>query len=104
MNIDVKLLYLKLILIDVEKVLSIMKSIAVNHSDVLTDPEPLATFQGFGENYLEFKLYFWLSKNLIVAQSEVSIGIYKALKEAGIKMPMPKQEMYIKNRDEEVGL
>jgi len=86
---------------DVEEVLSIMKGIAVNHPDVLKDPEPLATFQGFGENYLEFKLYFWLSKNLIVAQSEVSIGIYKALKEAGIKMPIPKQEMFIKNRDEE---
>ncbi len=87
---------------DVEEVLTIMKGIALNHPDVLKDPEPLATFQGFGENYLEFKLYFWLTNNLIVAQSEVSIGIYKALKEAGIKMPMPKQEMYIKGNKEEV--
>ncbi|MEA3370814.1 MAG: mechanosensitive ion channel [Campylobacterota bacterium] len=86
---------------DVEEVLSIMKTTAVNHPDVLKEPEPLAVFKGFGENYLEFKLYFWLSENLIVAQSEVSIGIYRALKKAGIKMPMPKQEMYIKNSDEE---
>jgi len=87
---------------DIEQVLAIMKDVATKHSDVLKDPEPLATFQGFGENYLEFKLYFWLTENLIVAPSEVSIGIYKTLKEAGIKMPMPKQEMYIKKRDEEV--
>ena len=86
---------------DIEQVLSIMKDIATKHSDVLQDPKPLATFQGFGENYLEFKLYFWLDENLIVASSEVSIGIYKALKGAGIKMPMPKQEMYINNRDKE---
>lgn len=85
---------------DVEEVLSIMKDIAINHPDVLKEPEPLAVFQGFGENYIEFKLYFWLSQNLIVAQSEVSIGIYRALKKAGIKMPMPKQEMIVKNENE----
>jgi len=85
---------------DVEEVLSIMHDVAVSHKDVLKDPEPLATFKGFGENYLEFKLYFWLTDNLIVAPSEVSIGIYKALKEAGIKMPMPKQETYLKKVEE----
>jgi len=66
-----------------------MEDVALAHPDVLKDPEPLATFQGFGEYYLEFKLYFWLTDNLIVAPSEVSIGIYKALKEAGVKMPIP---------------
>ena len=86
---------------DVQEVLSIMKGIALNHPDVLKEPEPLATFKGFGENYLEFKLYFWLTNNLIVAQSEISIEIYKALKVAGIKMPMPKQEMYIKKSKKE---
>ena len=74
---------------DIELILQIMKEVALSHPDVLKDPEPLATFQGFGEYYLEFKLYFWLTDNLIVAPSEVSIGIYKALKEAGVKMPIP---------------
>jgi small-conductance mechanosensitive channel len=79
---------------DIEKVLSIMSSIAIQHPDVLTDPDaPLATFTGFGEYYLEFKLYFWLSDNLIVAQSDVAIGIYKKLKEEGIKMPLPKHKL-----------
>jgi potassium-dependent mechanosensitive channel len=84
---------------DVELVLDIMKNTAVAHTDVLKDPEPIATFQGFGDNYLEFKLYFWLSENLMLAHSEVSINIYKELKKAGIKMPIPKQETLIKNLD-----
>ncbi len=78
---------------DIELVLKIMNDVALSHPDVLKDPAPLATLQGFGEYYLEFKLYFWLSENLIVAPSDVSIGIYKALKEAGVKMPVQKTQL-----------
>ena len=78
---------------DIEKVLAIMKEIASAHPDVLKDPTPLATFKGFGEYYLEFKLYFWLTDNLIVAQSDIAIAIHKALKEENIQMPTPKQEI-----------
>lgn len=77
---------------DIELVLKIMKDISSSHKDVLIDPQPLATFQGFGEYYLEFKLYFWLSDNLIEAHSDISISIYKALKENGIQMPIQKTE------------
>lgn len=78
---------------DVDLILKIMEDVALAHKDVLRDPEPLATFKGFNEYYLEFKLYFWLSENLIVAQSDVAIGIYRALKEAGIKMPVQKTQL-----------
>ncbi|PHS38904.1 MAG: hypothetical protein COB07_02495 [Sulfurovum sp.] len=77
---------------DIDLILKIMKEVALSHPDVLKDPEPLATFQGFGEYYLEFKLYFWLSQNLIVAPSDVSIGIYKTLKESGVRMPVQKTQ------------
>ncbi len=73
---------------DIEEILNIIQSVAVAHKNVLKEPEPLATFKGFGEYYLEFRLYFWLSENLIVAQSEVSKGVYEALKKAGVKMPL----------------
>jgi small-conductance mechanosensitive channel len=84
---------------DIERVLEIMKTIAKGHPNVLQEPEPLAAFEGFGEYYLEFKLYFWLSKNLIVAQSDIAIGVYKALKQEGVKMPLPKQENLLINRE-----
>ncbi len=81
---------------DIGLILKIMKEIAISHDDVLKEPEPLAAFLGFGEYYLEFKLYFWLSDNIIVAQSELAISIYKALKKEGIKMPIPKATHLIK--------
>ncbi len=75
---------------DIELVLQIMQEIALSHNDVLKDPQPQAVFLGFGEYYLEFKLYFWLSENIIGAQSELAISIYKKLKEEGVNMPIPK--------------
>ncbi len=78
---------------DIETVLEIMRSVALSNDDVLKEPEPLPTFQGFGDYYLEFKLYYWLTENLIVAQSDVAIAVYKGLKEANIATPMPIQKL-----------
>lgn len=77
---------------DIRKVLKIMERVVNSHPDVIKDPEPLATFLGFGEYYLEFKLYFWLHENLIMAQSDIAIDIYESLQKEGIAMPTPKQE------------
>ena len=77
---------------DIEEVLAIMNRVATSHPDTLKDPKPVSTLLNFSEYYLEFKLYFWLNSNLIVAPSNITISIYKALKEANIKMPLPKQE------------
>ena len=78
---------------DIETVLKIMLDVALAHESVLKDPAPLPTFQGFGDYYLEFKLYYWLADNLIVAQSDIAIGVYKRLKEENIATPMPIQEL-----------
>jgi len=75
---------------DIQMIQDIMKDVAVSHPNILKEPAPLATFQGFGEYYLTFKLYFWLSDNLIVAPSEIFIELYKRLKEEGIEMPIQK--------------
>jgi small-conductance mechanosensitive channel len=85
---------------DIELVMKIMNDVATSHPDVLTEPEPQSAFLGFGEYYLEFKLYFWLTKNLIGAPSDIAIGIYKELKKAGVKMPLPKQEYLTKKSED----
>ena len=78
---------------DVDKVIGIMQEIASKHKQVLKDPAPLPTFQGFGEYYLSFRLYFWLSDYLLESQSEIATQIYARLKEEGIKMPVPSTEL-----------
>jgi small-conductance mechanosensitive channel/flagellar motor protein MotB len=85
---------------DIEQVLHIMEDVALSNSNVLKDPKPLATFNGFGEYYLEFKLYFWLSENMMIAQSNIAIEIYKKLKESGVSMPRPKQDILLNSKEE----
>ena len=80
---------------DIQKVMQIMLEIAKSHENILKDPEPLATFNGFGEYYLNFKLYFWLTENIMITQSDIAIGIYNKLKQEGIKMPIPHEQIKI---------
>jgi len=77
---------------DVEKIMNIMMDVATNHKQVLKDPAPLPTFQGFGEYYLTFKLYFWLADYLLESQSEIATQIYERLQADGIKLPVPATE------------
>ncbi len=77
---------------DPNKVIEICKETAKAHKDVLRFPEPLALFLGFREYYLEFRVLFWVEDNLLGARSEVGLGIWDGLKEAGIRIPVQKQE------------
>ena len=87
---------------DIEKVLELMSGVAETHEHVLKDPKPMATFQGFGDYYLEFKLYYWLSTEIIRTKSDVAIGVYKSLRENGIKIPTPTRSIAIHKEDGEV--
>lgn len=80
---------------DIEKVLEIMRSVAMEHPNVLEEPEPLAAFEGFGDYYLEFKLYYWLSEAIIPTKSDVAIGIFKSLKAHGVQIPTPTRNIAI---------
>ncbi len=82
---------------DIEKVLEIMGSVAKEHEHVLDDPTPLAAFEGFGDYYLEFKLYYWLSDQIIPTKSDVAIGVFKTLIANGIKIPTPTRNVAVHN-------
>ena len=75
---------------DVNFILEKMTEIAIAHPSTLKDPKPIATLKNIGEYYLEFKLYFWLSENLILAPSEITITLHEELKKAGVKRPVRK--------------
>jgi len=77
---------------DPNKVIEIGKAVMKDHPDVISYPEPMVLFTGFKDFYLEFRLLFWVSDNLLQATSDVSLGIWEKLNEAGIKTPVPKQE------------
>ncbi len=72
-----------------KEVIDIIRRVIESHPDVKEDPEPKVLFEGYGDYFLEFTVYFWVDERLLDVKSETAIAIYEALNEAGVKMPVP---------------
>ncbi len=81
---------------DPHKVLELLLKVAGEHTGVLKLPEPQAFFNGFGDNYLDFMLYYWVSDNVLQIKSEVALGVHDSIKNAGIDTPRPKGDFNLK--------
>jgi small-conductance mechanosensitive channel len=79
-----------------EEVLEILLKIAREHPGILKDPEPVAVFNGFGDYFLDFTLYYWVSGNIFQIQTEVALGVHRSIKEAGIEKPRPQQDLLLR--------
>lgn len=83
---------------DPRKVMEIMLKVAEEHPLTLKDQKPFAIFGGFGEHYIEFTLYFFITtENFLVAKNEVGFNVLDALEKAGIEMPTPKRRLLMEN-------
>jgi small-conductance mechanosensitive channel len=78
-----------------EEVLKILSEAAKSHPDVLAEPTPQALFVGFGDSALRFQVLAWTARigRFGPIKSEVGIAVYAALREAGLAIPFPQQEV-----------
>lgn len=76
---------------DPEKVIELLTGIAVDHELTYSDPAPKTYFYGYGiDGNLDFALMYWTTfSDTLKTDSEISLSIFKALKEAGIQAPIP---------------
>jgi small-conductance mechanosensitive channel len=81
---------------DPHQVLDLLLKVAREHPEVLKSPEPIATFNGFGDNFLDFTLYYWISGNIFKNKTEVALGVHDAVKAAGIETPRPQRDLNLK--------
>jgi small-conductance mechanosensitive channel len=86
---------------DPERVLALLEGVARGHPDVLEEPAPQALFIGFGESSLDFELYAWSAAfdTAGSTQSELAIGVNRALGEAGIEIPFPQRDLHLRTAD-----
>jgi small-conductance mechanosensitive channel len=76
--------------------MDMLLEIARKHPAVFTQPEPFAVFDRFAESALNFTLYCWSSVDAwFVARSELTVAINTALKDAGIEIPFPQQDVHL---------
>lgn len=83
---------------DIDRVMEVLLQVANDHPKVQATPEPRARFRIFGESSLDFELLCWITRpadrGLVV--HELNCEVYKRFSEAGITIPFPQRDLYIK--------
>jgi len=83
----------------VREVAAIMKECADRHGLVLKAPEPLVLFEDFGDNALQFALYFWIEMkpgiNSLVIMSDLRFMLEKRFAESGIAVAYPQRDVHL---------
>ncbi|NBB94047.1 MAG: mechanosensitive ion channel [Gammaproteobacteria bacterium] len=83
---------------DVDEVCELLERIASEHDSVCKDPTPRVRMRGFGDSSLDFELLCWVAqpaqRGLI--SHELYMTIYKGLNEAGIEIPFPQRDVWMR--------
>ncbi|MGI8997294.1 MAG: mechanosensitive ion channel family protein [Pyrinomonadaceae bacterium] len=83
---------------DVDLVTQTLLRAAEGVSFVLTEPKPGVQLLDFGASSLNFRLLVWTDKPRRHPQikSDINYRIHRLFKEAGIEIPFPQREMYLR--------
>lgn len=81
------------------EVARLMMYAVTEHGQILSDPEPKVIFEAFGENALQFCVYFWVelapSVDSRVIMSDIRYRIDKLFREAGIEIAYPQRDIHL---------
>lgn len=80
-----------------EQVMRLLLEAAKEVPQIMKSPAPLATFKGFGDSSLDFRLLAWVHSVDVglEAQNALRVAILRKLDEAGIVMPFPQRDVHI---------
>jgi len=83
---------------DVDQVREVLMSCTEGAPWLVSDPTPRVRFRTFGDSGLDFELLAWIEKPLYRGRviDDLNGRVYKAFTAAGIEIPYPKQDVYVK--------
>ncbi len=87
---------------DVDAVVELLEEVARANDAVCRDPEPRVRMRGFGDSSLDFELLCWVnhpSERGLVSH-QLFMAIYKALAAAGIEIPFPQRDLWVREMPE----
>ena len=83
---------------DIDEVMRTLMEVGKGHVMVRENPEPRVRFRTFGESSLDFDLLCWIEmpadRGRVV--HELNCEVYRKFAEAGISIPYPQRDLYIK--------
>jgi small-conductance mechanosensitive channel len=85
---------------DPEQAMALMIEAANETDRVLTDPPAVARLLEFGDNGIQIELRLWINDpeaGLNNVRSDANLSIWRKFKQAGITIPFPQRDLYIKH-------
>jgi MscS family membrane protein len=83
---------------DIDRVRAVLEDVAHTNEYLTPTPEPRVRFRSFGDSSLNFEVMGWIEDPAQrgIATDSLNTAIYKALGKAGIEIPFPKRDVYIR--------
>ena len=83
---------------DIDRFRKVLLEVVGQNEYACREPEPRVRFRAFGDFSLNFELLCWIENpgDRGLAQDSLNTAIYKALDQAGIEIPFPQRDVYIK--------
>ena len=84
---------------DPEQAMQLIVEAAKETARVLSDPAPVARLMAFGDNGIELECRIWINDpqmGLMNVRSELNLNMWRKFKQAGISIPFPQRDVYIK--------
>jgi small-conductance mechanosensitive channel len=84
---------------DPERVIELLRDVALQHPRALRQPPPIAVFRGFGESSMDFELWVWTDRfeDGAVLQSDLGVAVHSALGAAKVEIAMPQRVVHVRD-------
>jgi len=83
---------------DPERVRALLLQVAQGTERVIANPPPAVLFAGFGASSLDFSVRAWTRfDDSPVVRSALGLAIHAALRDAGVEIPFPQQDLHLKS-------
>ena len=83
---------------DPAMVRDLLLQVAQGTERVALHPPPTVLFTGFGASSLDFSVRAWTGfDESVFVRSDLGVAVHAALKEAGIEIPFPQQDLHLKS-------
>ena len=84
---------------DIDQVTQILLDLAGHNKKILENPKPFVIFEDFGDNALNFQLFFALKSSFEsnIVKSELRYSIFSAFKKEKIEIPFPQRTISFLN-------
>ncbi|MBD78890.1 MAG: hypothetical protein CL840_08220 [Crocinitomicaceae bacterium] len=84
---------------DPRDIIMAIHSAIILNQEVLSDPTPQVLFKGQFQNYYRFRILYWVTGNILVVGSEISLRINETLNDMNVRIAIPESRVNLSDSE-----